>query len=241
MKITKWLFQICIIVGVSLFKPANIKAQSDTSIRKGLSAKLQTLTVIAALAGKGDTKLLHTAMNRGLDAGWTINELKETAVHVYAYAGFPRSLNTLSTLQKVIDKRKGKGITDSIGRESSPIPVIQSRYELGSGLQTRLLGREMKTATADFSPIIDTFLKAHLFGDIFARDILDFKTRELITISTLVGLGNADAQLRSHIGVSIYNGITEAELNNWVAIIHSRVGVKEGSTAKKNVAGGYWQ
>lgn len=53
---------------------------------------------------------LNAALNLGLDAGLTINETKEILVQLYAYTGFPRSLNALSELMKVVETRKQRGI-----------------------------------------------------------------------------------------------------------------------------------
>ena len=208
-----------------------ICAQNSDAPAVLLDAKQQTLAAIAATAGKGDLQSLPALFNEGLDAGWTINELKEAMVHLYAYAGFPRSLNGLNALKTVIDARSKKGIKDELGKEASSLPPGVSKLETGTALQAKLLGSSLKTSTADFAPIIDVFLKEHLFADIFARDNLDFQTRELITISILAGLGNVDPQLQSHIGVSMYNGITQSQLKHWVSIIEKKVGNREGSVA----------
>lgn len=209
----------------------NAMAQTVTTKAGSLNAKQQSLIVVSALAGKGDLQPLHTALNEALSAGWTINELKEAMVHLYAYAGFPRSLNGLSTLKTVVEERKAKGLKDEAGREPSLLPGDKTKLEAGTALQAKLLGSNMKTSVADFAPIIDVFLKEHLFWDIFGRDNLNFQIRELITISTLAGLGGAEAQLRAHIGVSMYNGITEAQLKDWVSILQTKVGNKEGEAA----------
>jgi hypothetical protein len=45
-------------------------------------------------------------LNDGLNAGLSISEIKETLVQMYAYSGFPRSLNGLNTLLAVLEARK---------------------------------------------------------------------------------------------------------------------------------------
>ncbi|MBQ1747103.1 MAG: carboxymuconolactone decarboxylase family protein, partial [Bacteroidales bacterium] len=64
------------------------------------------LSAIAALEAKGDIKGLSDALNRGFDNGLTISKAKEALSHLYAYTGFPRSLNALGCLQQVIADRK---------------------------------------------------------------------------------------------------------------------------------------
>lgn len=222
---------LAILIASSVLLPQKAKSQKPDS----LTPKQQSLVVASALAGKGDLQPLHTAFDEALNTGWTINELKEAMVHLYAYAGFPRSLNGLITLKAVVDERKAKGLNDKAGREPSPLLWPTTKHVAGTALQTKLLGTNMRTSIADFAPVIDTFLKEHLFADIFSRNNLDFQTRELITISTLAGLGAADAQLRSHIGVSMYNGITQAQLTHWASLMQAKVGVKEGKVAKELV------
>ena len=41
-----------------------------------------------------------------MDAGFTISEAREILVQLCAYAGFPRSLNALAELLKVVEERK---------------------------------------------------------------------------------------------------------------------------------------
>src|ERR1043165_8652878 len=62
-----------------------------------LSTKQQQIVLVAAFTADGDMPKLRSALGEGLDAGWTVNELKEVLVQMYAYAGFPRSLNALNT------------------------------------------------------------------------------------------------------------------------------------------------
>ena len=69
-----------------------------------LDNKQQAIIPIAAFAAKGDTEKLAAEIQHGLDTGLTINEIKEVLIQLYAYAGFPRSLNALGgSLQDGID------------------------------------------------------------------------------------------------------------------------------------------
>jgi len=60
---------------------------------------------------------LKTQLNTGLDAGITINEITEVLVQLYAYCGFPRSLNGITTFMAVLEERKPKVLP--INREKS--------------------------------------------------------------------------------------------------------------------------
>ena len=68
-----------------------------------LSAKQQSIPLIAAFMATSDMPKLNTALNQGLDAGMTVSEAKEILVQLYAYAGFPKSLNALGEFLKVVE------------------------------------------------------------------------------------------------------------------------------------------
>ncbi len=201
----------------------------------GLTARQQSLVTIAALTSIGDLKKLTGAMNEGLDAGLTINEIKEAIVHLYAYCGFPRSIRGLQTFMEVIDGRKARGISDKIGNDPSPVNHEGNKYDRGK----KILGELTKapqdgdlTGYAEFAPVIDTFLKEHLFADIFERDVLTYAQRELVTISALSSIGGAEPMLRGHFTISLNVGITPQQLTHFVRVIGSAVGKDKANAAK---------
>ena len=85
---------------------------------------------------------------------------------MYAYAGFPRSLNGIGVFMAVMNEREDKGIRDKMGKEASSLPTDKSNLEFGTENQTKLIGHPVAGPLFDFAPTIDQFLKAHLFGDI---------------------------------------------------------------------------
>src|SRR5882672_3118346 len=87
-----------------------------------LTARQQAIVPIAAFAATGDMSRLGRALNQGLDAGLTVSDAKEILVQLYAYAGFPRSLNALGELMKVLDARKRRGIEDAKGAAHRAAP-----------------------------------------------------------------------------------------------------------------------
>ena len=163
-----------------------MNAQNNIIANEPLNAQQQSIVSIAALTAVGDLEHLKTQLNSGLDAGLTINEIKEVLVQLYAYCGFPRSLNAINTFMSVVEERKAKGITDKYGKEASPIADTANKYERGRRtLETLTKTPQVKPAPGfgEFAPRIDAFLKEHLFADIFDNDILNYQQRELATIS----------------------------------------------------------
>jgi 4-carboxymuconolactone decarboxylase len=205
------------MVAASVFQP--VAAQPSTAATQAaansalsLTLKQQAIAPIAAATAIGDIPKLTLALNQGLDAGLNLSETKEILVQMYAYTGFPRSLNALGELMKVVDARKQRGVLDAPGREPGPVPKGQELLELGTANQTKLVGSPVRGPLFTFSPIIDEYLKAHLFGAMFARDNLDWQSRELATVGALAALPGVESQLRSHIGFSMNVGLTAPQL-----------------------------
>ena len=87
-----------------------------------------------------------------------------------------------------------------------------------------------------FTPVIDTFLKEHLFADIFARDTLDDQSRELATIAALASMTGTAGQLQFHLGAAMNTGLTEAQMQDFIAVLKSKVGTKEAESASEILA-----
>lgn len=221
---------ICVLIILS--SVVNI-SEAQTMKNADLNAKQQNIFTIAAFTAIGDLQKLKTALNEGLDDGLTINEIKEILVQMYAYAGFPRSLNSISTFMDVLEEREQKGIKDKPGKEPSPLPANKSSVEVGAGIQTILIGAPATGKYITFAPAIDTFLKGHLFGDIFGRDNLDFQSREIATISALAALGGVESQLRSHLNIGMNIGLTEPQIRNLISVFEAKVSKKGADTANE--------
>ncbi|MBV6670053.1 carboxymuconolactone decarboxylase family protein [Xanthomonas euvesicatoria pv. alangii] len=212
--------------------------QSTAPAADTLSAQQQAiLPPIAAFAAAGDIAKLNTALNQGLDAGLTISDAREVLVQLYAYAGFPRSLNALTELMKVLDARKQRGIQDAPGREPShAIPKGDALRAAGTANQTKLVGQPVAGPIFEFAPAIGEYLQAHLFGAIFERDNLDWQSRELATVAMLSALPGAEGQLQGHVGYSMNTGLTAEQMRQAVQVLSERVGADSGRRASEALA-----
>lgn len=233
MQIRKY-FAVLAVLGLAIGLAATTEA--NTMKNTNLDARQKAIVTIAAFTTSGDVEELKPALNEGLDAGLTVNEVKEVLVQMYAYAGFPRSLGGIWTFMGVMDERKAKGIQDEEGKEASPVPDDFDRDAYGARVRADLSGLdEVPTTKApyqEFAPIIDTFLKEHLFADIFVRDILTHQERELATIACLASLGGAEGPLKFHMGAAMNTGLTEGQLRDFVEVLDARVGKEEAASAK---------
>ena len=173
---------------IALLTMATVNGQMLTERQQGLAA-------CACLMAQGDLVRLEPAVKQALDNGVTINELKEAFSQLYAYTGFPRSLNALGLLGKVLENgnpawQEGKPWTRPAEWDDA-----RKAYELGVKNQTQLSGCPFDYT---FCPQDDYYLKAHLFGDIFAGDQLTAADREIVTVAALSGLVGVAPQLAAH-------------------------------------------
>jgi 4-carboxymuconolactone decarboxylase len=230
--------KLTVILAGILISVFSIAASSEAQPMKneGLNAKQEKIVTVAAFTAKGDLEKLKTALNEGLDAGWTINEIKEILVQMYAYTGFPRSLNGIFTFMGVVEEREKKGIKDEIGKEPSPLPANITKDEYGEEVRRRLTGTQVvppKSGYQLFAPAIDVFLKEHLFSDIFGRDNLDFQSREIATISALAAMEGVNSMLQFHFNAGMNVGLTEAQVRSLISTLESKVGKKEADNANE--------
>ena len=203
---------------------ASSTSMSTASASGTLSNKQLAIPVIAAFMASSDLPRLNQALNHGLDAGLTVSETKEILVQLYAYAGFPRSLNALGELMKVLEARKQRGIEDAQGRDPvREIPTGDALLEAGIANQTRISGGVVKGPLFEFAPVINQYLQTHLFGDIFERDNLDWQSRELATVGALAATPGAEPQLLAHMLASLRVGLTAEQLRQVTHVLSERV------------------
>lgn len=192
-----------------------------------LAEREQAIVTVASYTGKGDLENLKQAFVQALDAGMTVNEINEVVIHAYAYCGFPRSLRAIQTLMQVVEERKADGITDVIGRGASIITDNRSRYERGCDVLAEISGVPAdapKAGYAIFAPTIERFLKEHLFADLFERDLLTYRERELTTVSVLAGVGGVEPMFGSHAAICMHLGVTPEQLSAMLNIVEMNLG-----------------
>ncbi len=168
---------------------------ATTISAQSLSDRQKHLATIAALEAQGDLARLEPAIIAALDGGLTTNEVKEAFSQLYAYTGFPRSLNALGVLSKVIEAGNGKYKEGKPWIRPAMWDDAQKALAVGTEVQTTLSGRPFNY---EFCPQNDYYLKAHLFGDIFAGDQLSAADREIVTVAALSALKGVAPQLAAH-------------------------------------------
>jgi len=236
MKARQYIVPFIFVLTVFLAMNTNSKTTGIMS----LNDKQKCIVSISSYTAQGKLKELNLALNEGLDAGLTVNEIKEVLVHLYSYCGFPRSLQGINTFMSVLEERRSKGIEDETGREASPIDQEGDKYERGKEVLEELTGQQQSRPTSGFgafSPEIDVFLKEHLFADIFERDVLSFAQRELVTIAALASMNAVEPMLLSHLNMGMNVGITEAQLGDLFSLIETSAGKDQAENGRNILKG----
>ena len=229
----KYQFLQCILL-ITITLSTKMNAQENKN--QALNSHQTSMISIVAYTTIGDLSNLKTELNTGLDVGLKVEEIKEALVQLYAYCGFPRSLNAINTLMVVLEERKAKGITDKLEKSIAVENHTADRYEQGRKVLEELTKTpQTKPAKGfgEFAPRIDTFLKEHLFADVFSNTVLNFRQRELVTISALATMTGVEPQLQAHITMGKNTGITDVQLEQLAEVIETKINRTQANTVRK--------
>jgi len=73
-------------------------------------------------------------------------------------------------------------------------------------------GENVITALKDISPDFADLLIEFPFGDVYSREGLDLKSREIATVAALTAMGTAGPQLKVHVRGALNVGCTQREI-----------------------------
>ena len=162
-----------------------------------LDLKTRELITITTLATMQTLPQLKAHTNGALNAGATPLEIREAMYQLAPFIGFPKTLNAIATVNEVF---KEQGI--ELPLKSAKTVEENERFEKGYAIQNPVYGNEIKEALSNLpdnmGDDVSRFLTEFCFGDIYTRDALDIKTRELLILTVLVTNGKFDT-LESHI------------------------------------------
>ena len=78
---------------------------------------------------------------------------------------------------------------------------------LEEGLADKVIGR-----LSELDEDLPKLITDYAFGAVVGREGLDLKTREMLTVASLISLGNAMPQLQLHMRAALNVGVTPKEL-----------------------------
>lgn len=185
-----------------------------------MNNKMQEAAAVGALGALGLLPQLKVHLAASLHVGCTVNEVKEVILQLSTYTGYPKAINAMQVLAELLAERKRQGIVDTEGPTASP--TNESRIKRGSDALAALDAQQeqrFRDNKANLYPEISRYVIEHAYGDLYSRDVLDSKTRQVVTIAALSALANAPAQLRFHINAGLHVGLSVDEINGIMLLI----------------------
>ena len=91
----------------------------------------------------------------------------------------------------------------------------QTRFEQGSD---RLAEVDGKAGAEVVAPLGDLgrYIVEFAFGDIYNREGLSLRDRELATVAALTAMGGREPQLKVHVGAALNVGLTQKEIEETI-------------------------
>ena len=112
--------------------------------------------------------------------------------------------------------------------------MTESRYETGMRVRREVLGDEhVDRALArqtDFDADFQRFITETAWGSVWARPDLDRRTRSLVTIALLAGLGRTE-ELALHLRASRNTGVDPREIAEVLLHVAAYAGIPAANTA----------
>jgi 4-carboxymuconolactone decarboxylase len=203
---------ITVASGIGAVAPA-LQAYTESVIvgdlwqRPQLARRDRSIVTVAALIARGHTGDLDAELRRALANGVTPAEISEIVTHLAFYAGWGSALTAAPIVAEVF-VANGITATDLPGADVELLPQNAegeaARVESVAGL----LGNA--------SPGLADFTTDPLFSEIWLRPDLAPRDRSLVTITSLIALGQT-GQLGGHLNRALDNGLTGEEAGEVVA------------------------
>lgn len=226
---------LSILISMAFCFSVSAKSRGDTM---ALDSRSKSIVEISAYIAVSNLDGLKKAMEEGLEAGLSVNEIGELCVQSYAYVGFPRSLLAEGVLTSIVKEADEKGKELEWGKKAKEVPSDLEKYEYGREKINSLFGgnaKQSRPVSTDYNSSTDIFLKEHLFTDIFYRGVLSDKERGLSTATMLASLGNVNPMFTAHTQGAFKNGNSKEELEEMALIVGKLIGKKEGRNAENIV------
>lgn len=182
-----------------------------------LTERERELITVVLLVTQGAWPQLTGHAGAALNVGVTPLELREAVYQCAPFLGFPRTLSAMSVVNEVF---RARGV--EVPLPDAATVAEDDRLERGREFQEPLYADAIRTNLAGlpepFAEAIPRMLTEFCFGDLYTRGVLDLALRELLVLCILVGLGDTEAQVRSHARANLALGTPVATV--YAALLH---------------------
>jgi 4-carboxymuconolactone decarboxylase len=188
-------------VAPALEKYAEERLFGEVWKRPGLSPRDRSIVTLAVLIARNQTSELPRYLNLALDNGVKPAEISELITHLAFYSGMGNAMSAVGVTRDVFAKRAIKG--EQLAKVSPKLLPLNEAWEAD---RKDRVGQQF----GNVAPGVVQYTTDILFRDLWLRPDLAPRDRSLVTISSLIALGQG-AQLTSHLNLGMDNGLTQAE------------------------------
>lgn len=193
----------------------------DIRTQSVLNFRDQELVTLAVLTATKHPEWVEKEATGALKGGVSAMDVREAIYQTAPYTGFPDALSALKEADKAFKKAglelplEGKAVTDDTNR-------LDKGVDFQVGTYGERIRRMREEAAANEKPLQDD-LSAFCFGDIYTRDSLDLRTREMITVAVIGAMG-IEPQFKSHVAGALAAGMSRDEIMGTITVMNPYVG-----------------
>lgn len=195
----------------------------DVLSRKILNNRDRRIVAIAALIAMGvPNDQLRPHLEAALKSDLSATELEDLIIQTAAYTGFYKPINAMLVLSKIPAYQQRKPAAKQPNQRQAA-----ERYQIGSNRYSQLDAAALGNLRTNFDKMSPDLVNStfRLFGDLYARDALDLRTRQLAVVSTLAAMGTAPRQLTFHIGTALNVGVKREEIMEIMILMQPHAGM----------------
>jgi 4-carboxymuconolactone decarboxylase len=180
--------------------------------RPGLDPKSRQVATIAALTALGNARpQLEFHIGAALNIGLTPREVIEVMYVTTVFSGFPAGLNGINAAREVFQAKSvsfGPQGPSSYGATTSRRERgLQSMNQTSNDAAERVV-----KSLSDIAPDMADFIIDFSYGEVFCRNILSPKYKEIAMISAAAARGTMEPQLKVHVHAALNVGCTKQEI-----------------------------
>ena len=201
-------------VAPALEKYAQNRLFGEIWKRPGLSPRDRSVVTLAALIARNQTTEMPYYLNLALDHGVKPAEISEIITHLAFYSGWGNAMSAVAVTGDVFAKRRIRA--DQLAQVSPKLLPVDEKFEAD---RVARVGGQFDTV----APGVLQYTTDVLFRDLWLRPDLVPRDRSLVTVSSLIALGQG-AQLSSHLNIAMNNGLTQTEASELLTHLAFYVG-----------------
>ena len=186
--------------------------------REGLDERTRQLAIVIMLATLGNRPAqLARHVEAALTVGLTQTELSEALMQLAVYAGFPTALNALGVATAVFARGDSESAAGVVPQDLPSSESRATRHARGLATLAKTSagsGAVVIASFDDLAPDLGRAIVEHAYGDVFARNEIDPRTRELAACAAFAAAGCQVMQtpLRVHVQAALNTGATRVDI-----------------------------